>query len=66
MKIALHAGLIGLIIVLIVNSLDYFVESNYSEGKYDNVDSEKQKIKDYQNELNFLINKKKSKNDASR
>lgn len=35
MKIALHAGLIGLIIVLVVNSLDYFVESNYSEGKYD-------------------------------
>ena len=34
-------------------------------GKKDNVDSEKQKIKDYQNELNFLINKK-SKNNASR
>lgn len=35
MKIALHAGLIGLIIVIVVNGLDYFVESNYSEGKYD-------------------------------
>jgi hypothetical protein len=34
-------------------------------GKKDNVDSEKQKIQDYQNELNFLINKKKSKNNAS-
>lgn len=34
-------------------------------GKKDNVDSEKQKIKDYQNELNFLINKKR-KNNASR
>ena len=34
-------------------------------GKKDNVDSEKEKIKDYQNELNFLINKK-MKNNASR
>jgi hypothetical protein len=28
-------------------------------GKKDNIDSEKQKIQDYQNELNFLINKQK-------
>lgn len=34
-------------------------------GKKDNVDLEKQKIKDYQNELNFLINRQE-KNNASR
>jgi hypothetical protein len=34
-------------------------------GKKDNVDRELEKIKDYQNELNFLINKKKKKNNAS-
>ena len=35
-------------------------------GKKDNVDRELEKIQDYQNELNFLINKRKEKNNVSR